>query len=208
MLIGLYALRRTEAREHHRWLQEKRREAYLEFLMATRDAYEAISARGISIGAADLAEDYPEPKSEDLLRADSDINDKAGAVNRALDLLVIVGPKSMITAGRHVAARLRLDRVYYSPTRWTQLSVNKAKIMEYAEATGDAGLLADLRDAYSGGPVDLDKYREVHRDHRLDVFWSAFSTEAQKVLENPTPVMQFSDDTAWSKIVGAARRNL
>ena len=119
---------------------------------------------------------------------------------------MIVGPESMSTAGRHVTARL--DRVYYSPTRWTQLSVNKAKIMEYAEATGDAGLLADLKDAYSEGPVDLDKYRKCHRDHWLVVFWSAFTTEAQKVLENPTPVTRFSDDTAWSKIVGGARRNL
>lgn len=208
-LIGLYALRRTEAREHHRWLQEKRREAYVEFLMATRDTYEAISARGISIGAADLAEDYPEPKSEELLTAHADIDDKQGAVTRALDLLVIVGPESMITAGRHVTARLRRDRVYYSPTRWSQLSENnKARIMEYAEATGDAGLLADLRDAYSGGPVDLDKYRQAHRDHRLDVLWNAFTTQAQKVLENPTPVMQSSDDTALPRIVRAARRNL
>lgn len=209
VLIGLHALRRTEAREHHRWLQEKRREAYVEFLMATRDTYDAISARGISIGAPDLAEDYPESESEKLLKAQSEIDEKQGAVTRALDLLVIVGPESMIKAGRRVTARLRLDRIYYSPTRWTQLSVNnKARIMEYAEATGDEGLLADLKNAYSGGPVDLDKYRQAHRDHRLDVLWSAFTTEAQKVLENPTPVVQSPDDTSWSKFVKAAKRNL
>ncbi|MFF1253520.1 hypothetical protein ACFVYC_13605 [Pseudarthrobacter sp. NPDC058329] len=208
-LIGLYALRRTEAREHHRWLQEKRREAYVEFIMATRDTYEAISARGKSIGAEDLTEDYSEPKSKDLLKTHADIDDKEGAVTRALDLLVIVGPESMITAGRRVKARLRLDRVYYSPTRWTQLNMaNKARIMQYAEATGDAGLLADLKDAYFGGPVDLEKYRQAHRDHRLDVLWTAFTTEAQKVLENPTPVVHGSDDTAWSKLIRSARRNL
>ena len=208
-VINLHALRRTEAREHHRWLQEKRREAYVEFLMATRDTYDAISARGMSIGAAELGEDYPESQSEELLQAQSEINEKQGAVARALDLLVIVGPESMITVARRVAARLRLDRIYYSPTRWTQLDVNnKAKIMEYAEATGDEGLLADMRDAYSGDAVDLDKYSQAHRNHRLDVLWSVFTTEAQKVLENPTPSDRFPDETRWSKLVTAAKRNL
>lgn len=101
-VISLYALRRTEAREHHTWLQEKRRKANVEFLRATQDTYEAISARGRSIGAADLAENYDGAKLEELLRAHSDIDDKESEVTRALDLLMIVGPENMITVGKRV----------------------------------------------------------------------------------------------------------
>lgn len=207
-LIGLHALGRTETREHHRWLQEKRREAYVAFLIATRDTYEAISTRGNMIGAADLLENYHDQDSKVLLAASALIHEKQGEAARSLDLLVIVGPERMITAGRHVMARLRLDWVYYSPTRWTQLGKNKARIMELAEATGDASFLLALKRAYAGDVVDLAQYRQAHHDHRLEDFWGAFTREAQKVLEDPTPARSRVDGTFWSDFVSSAKRNI
>lgn len=187
-LVSHLALNRTDVREHHRWLQEKRREAYVQFLTATRGAYEAISERGGRSGATDLREeDHPDPNSDEILAADLEIAKKYGDAKRALDILEIVGPATMADLGKNLMSRLRLDRTYYSPTRWSQLQNEQAKLIGWASDTNDEAFLAAMKKALLQDPVDLDAYMQSHSDHKLETFWNRFTQEAKVVLADPKP---------------------
>lgn len=185
--VARSAMKRTDAREHHRWLQEKRREAYVGFLTATRSTYESISERGKAIRAADLTEDYPQPESDELVAARNEIDQRYGDAKRALDVLEIVGPKDMAQIGQNLMARLRLDRVFYSPTRWSQIHTNGDKILSDVKETGDLDFLAAMEQALSQGHVKLEEYRKAHADHRLETLWTTFTQKAHHVLADSKP---------------------
>lgn len=170
-LIGFKALRRTDVREHHRWLQEKRREAYVNFLSEARKAYRTIS------------DPEPETGSEhrDALMRDED------DVNYALDVLRIVGPRSMAEAGEHVVARLKLDRLLYSPTRDQQLLDSKDRYIQRAHETGDPAFARGFEELYGADSFDSAGYLALHDKHPLRGFWQCFAEDAEKELAKPYP---------------------
>lgn len=181
--VALYSLRQVDRREHHRWLQEKRREAYVEFMSAVRTAYDAIAARGRDVGAPRIASDFPDPDSEHLLAARRAIDEAFGEVARARNILAIVGPVKMEQLGKNLIARLQLDRGYYSPTGWSDRLEDRARILKRAEDAGNASFLAELRAAYGVDAVDVDAFRAAFSAHRLDVFWDRFNEEARLILQ-------------------------
>lgn len=185
--IGLRSLKSAEKREHHRWLQEKRREAYVTFLNATRDTYDAIEKRGRLAKAPMLYQDHEDPEAEELLEARDAIDLHFGQVKRAKDILSVVGPKEMEDLGDHIIARMKLDRIYYSPTGFSQRSENKERILRYAGDTGNKEFHAEIVDAYLGDHAVLELYRAAHHNHRLDVFWTDFTKGARGVLGDSKP---------------------
>jgi hypothetical protein len=154
--VALYSLRRVDRLEHHRWLQEKRREAYVEFMSAVRTAYDVIAARGRDVEAPRVSGDFPDPDSERLVAARTAIDEAFGEVARARNILAIVGPVEMEQLVKNLIARLQLDRGYYSPTGWSDRWKDRARIFERAENAGDASLLKQLRAAYGVDAVDVD----------------------------------------------------
>lgn len=172
-----------DRREHHRWLQEKRREAYVEFMSAVRTAYDAIAARGRDVDAPRLASDFPDPDSERLVAARTAIDEAFGEVARARNILAIVGPVEMEQLGKNLIARLQLDRGYYSPTGWSDRWVDRARILERAEAAGDATFLTQLRAAYGVDVVDVDAFRAAFSAHRLEAVWDRFNEKARLILQ-------------------------
>jgi hypothetical protein len=136
-------------------LQEKRREAYVTFLTATRDTYDAIEQRGRRSYAPRVTEDLPEPDSPTLTQDRTAIDQNFGKVKRAKDILAVVGPKEMEELGDAVMARLSLDRIYYSPTGWSQREKDRERILRYAGATDNPAFLAAMRNVYDdqGAPI-------------------------------------------------------
>lgn len=198
--VAFIGQRRTDRREHHRWLLEKRREAYVTFMTAARGAYDAISERGQKVGAPRVESDFsgdgwPDPEDTEadiekkLAEARADIDKKIGEVERAQDILAIVGPEEMETLGLRVIARLKLDRGYYSPEGFTNRNKvkDKERILLNAEATGNTAFLSELRSAYAEGTVNTDAFREAFHKHRLEDFWNAFNLEARTVLRESKP---------------------
>lgn len=185
--IGLRSLKSAEKREHHRWLQEKRREAYVTFLSATRDTYDAIEKRGRMAKAPRELQDHPDPKSKELIEARDAIDVHLGQVKRAKDILSVVGPKEMEDLGENVIARLNLDRIYYSPTGWSQRNEDKERILRYAGATGNKEFHAAMVAAYLENHAILDLYRTAHQKHRLDEFWTEFTKGARRILGDSKP---------------------
>lgn len=181
--VALYSLRRADRREHHRWLQEKRREAYVEFMSAVRTAYDAIAARGRDVDAPRLASDFPDPDSERLVAARTAIDEAFGEVARARNILAIVGPVEMEQLGKKLIARLQLDRGYYSPTGWSDRWKDRARILERAEDAGNTSFLTQLRAAYGVDAVDVDAFRAAFSAHRLETFWDRFNEKARLILQ-------------------------
>lgn len=175
--VAILAMRRTDTREHHRWLQEKRREAYVDFLNSTRSTYEVISASQ-QVGL--------ETSGEVSSRRVEDIERKMNEAKRARDVLAVVGPDSMDRLGLQVMARLRLGRIYFSSTRDSQLG-SKDKILRIAEETGDPGLLKGVQAALHAEIADVSRYGEALSQHRLDGFWDTFTVEARNVLSVSRP---------------------
>jgi hypothetical protein len=110
-----------------------------------------------------------------------------GKLKRAKDILSVVGPKEMEDLGDHVIARLNLDRIYYSPTGWSQRNKDKERILRYAGATGNKEFHAAIVSAYLGDHAILERYRDAHHNHRLDDFWTDFTKGARRVLGEPKP---------------------
>jgi hypothetical protein len=198
--VALYTLRAADRREHHRWLQEKRREAYVTFITAARDAYQAIDERGQKVRAPRSESDFSKDEwaeHEDteadidrkLAKARADIDRKLGEVMRAQDVLAIVGPEEMEELGLGVIARLKLDRGYYSPTGWSSRKKpeDQASILRNAEDTGNRDLLNELRDSLKDGTVDVEAFRAAFHKHKLDSFWNAFNERARSVLKESKP---------------------
>ena len=187
--VAFYSLKRVDRREHHRWLQEKRREAYVTFMTAVRSAYDAISERGQVVGAPRIDSDYSGPETSELREARASIDRKLSEVARAQDVVAIVGPEEMERLGLQVIARLKLDRGYYSPTGWSDRNKSKDKesILRNAEATGNEAFLAALKAAYAKGPVDVTAFRAAFSGNRLDSLWNAFNEKARSVLKESKP---------------------
>lgn len=179
--------KRSVEGQHHQWLLEKQREAYVTFLTATRDLYDAIEELGKHAEAPRDTQDHQDPESDDLVRVRKVIDEGFGKVKRAKDNLSIVGPKEMEDLGDRVIARLNLDRIYYSPRGSSQRAKDKDRILRYAEATGNKDFLAAMRRAYTDGHADFAEYRTAHHDYRLDDFWNDFKESARRVLGNPKP---------------------
>jgi hypothetical protein len=176
-LIGFFAFRRQDVREHYRWLQEKRREAYVDFLSANRQAYGSIANRP----------GLPEPEREAASDRDED------QVNYAQNVLEIVGPKYMADRGREVIARLKLDRLYYSPDRITQLLDHKDKYLQRAKDTGKNEFHRKFVELYEKERFDTAGYEALHREYPLRKFWEAFAVEARDELAKAHPGF-------WSRI--------
>ncbi len=195
--VAIYTLKAADRREHHRWLQEKRREAYVTFMTSARRAYDAISERGQYVEAPRVESDYEGPAAPDLAIADrqklaeamADIDRNMGEVLRAQDVLAIVGPQVMEKLGLRVIARLKLDRGYYSPTGWSDRNKpqERESILRNAEATENEDFLNALNNAYATGPVDVELFLKAFHDNRLDGFWVAFNLEARRVLMESKP---------------------
>jgi hypothetical protein len=185
--IALRSLKSAEKREHHRWLQEKRREAYVTFLNDTRDTYDAIEKRGRLAKAPRIFRDHEDPDSKELIEAKDAIDLRFGKVKRAKDILSVVGPKEMEDLGDHIIARMNLDRIYYSPTGFSQRNEEKEKILRYAGDTGNKELHTAMVAAYRGDQAILEPYRAAHHDHRLDDFWTDFTKGARVVLGDSKP---------------------
>lgn len=177
--VSVLAMRRTDSREHHRWLQEKRREAYVEFLSATRSAYESIADRGQGLDP-DRMDDLP-ADSGAATEAREEIDQKMSHVKHAREVMAIVGPESVAQQGRQIIARLRIDRVYYSPTRATQLQ-DRDKVLRDVAETGNEDFRAAMEQAYAGGDLDLHAYKETLRLHRLESFWNSFIEESRRIM--------------------------
>lgn len=197
VLVAAYSVWQTNSREHFRWLQEKRREAYVTFMTSTRDAYEAIAERGRLVDAPRVPSDYdpilepyeglsPEAARKDLEKRGHEIDVLMGQVKRAQDVLTIVGPKDMATLGGKVHARLKLDRGYYSPTGYTHRELDEDRILENARETGD-GFLTALRRAYAGDEFSLEKYREAFHRNPLSDLWDKFTLAARQEMDRTTP---------------------
>lgn len=197
--VAIYTSTSSARRDHHRWLQEERRKAYVAFLTASRDAYEAITERGQKVGAPRIDSDYrthrrrghlreeQDPTDDELKEARAEIDRRLGDVRRAQDVLSIVGPRPMEELGKQVFARLSLDRGYYSPTGWTDRQKDRIAILARAEDTGNTDFLNQLRAAYAHDPVDVDEFRKAFHNHRLQGFWSAFTKAARCELDRPNP---------------------
>ncbi|MBF4582337.1 hypothetical protein ITJ54_06590 [Curtobacterium sp. VKM Ac-2865] len=179
---ALYVARATNRREHEGWLREKRREAYVTFMTATRDAYDVIELRGRRVSAPRMDTDY-EPKDDpEVLGLKADIDQELGAVKRALDVLTIVGPPEMESRARTVVARLNLDRGYYSPDGHSNRRKDKDRVLARAEETQNIAFLDGLRAAYANAAFDDEVYRAAFHNHRLAPFWDAFAADARKII--------------------------
>jgi hypothetical protein len=187
IVVAVYSLRRVDRREHHRWLQEKRREAYVTFMTASRTAYDAILERGQKVGAPRLESDHPNPESDELKEYRTTIDRKFGELMRAQDILAIVGPGEMEELGKRLIARLTLDRTYYSPTGWSDRQVHKERILAQAEATGDIAFLTQLRASYTNASADVPAFWNAFHEHRLEAFWGNFNAKARDVLKRQEP---------------------
>lgn len=183
--------KRADKREHHRWLQEKRREAYVTFLTATRDTYDVIEKRGRLSSAPRVTEDVQDPDSPKLRKHRTAIDQNFGKVKRAKDILAVVGPKEMEELGDAVMARLSLDRIYYSPTGWSQRDNDRERILRYAGATGISAFHAAMRNVYDDqGHADFEAYNAAHHEHRLDNSWASFTERARRILGDAKPNRQ------------------
>ncbi|MEW1805166.1 hypothetical protein [Pseudarthrobacter sp. NPDC080039] len=164
--------RRADAREHLRWLQEKRREAYVNFLAATRKASRSISA--------------PHRRAKLKERAAAIFADEE-EVSYALDVVVIVGPPKMARMAREVEARLKMDRVFYSPKRGEQMLPWKEKYIQRAQQTGEPVFAHRFARLYDAERFDMAAYEELHAEFPLRDFWRDFSLEAEKELARDRP---------------------
>ena len=108
-------------------------------------------------------------------------------MKRAKDILAVVGPKEMEILGDALVARLILDRIFYSPTGWSQRDKEKERILRYAGATGSGDFLAAIRACYKQGTVDFEAYRAAHHNYRLNDFWTQFATSAREIISDPRP---------------------
>lgn len=201
ILVALYTLKAADRREHHRWLQEKRREAYVTFMTAARDAYDAIADRGKKVGAprfqSDFSKDeWPEHQDEEadidkkLADARADIDSRLAEVMRAQDVLSIVGPEEMEKLGRRVVARLKLDRGYYSPEGFSNRSrpADKERILHNVKATDNDDFVRQVKAAYdSSGAVNGAAFQSAFEQHRLEGFWKAFNMKARSVIKESKP---------------------
>lgn len=173
VVIGFLAFRRADVREHHRWLQEKRREAYVEFLAATRKA-----SRTIATFSRD-----PKKKSE----REAAIGRDEDEASYAQDVLAIVGPSHMADQGRQVLARLKLDRVFYSTTREEQLRNGKEKYIERARDTGEPDFGDQFAKLFDSDSFDFDAYEALHARYPLRDFWVDFASEAEEEMRKAHP---------------------
>lgn len=181
----------TQQSELWKWLREKQREAYLDFLTATRSAYQSIDNRDKDRAQLLAKFDGRDPAESDKKRKafeserEAEINGAFVRVKHAQAVLDIVGPRKVADLGRNVHARLRLDRWLTSATLESQLAEEKDEILRRAEETGDARLLTALRKVLVSGDANGASYEAVLRKHRLDDFWDLFITEAGEVLVAP-----------------------
>ncbi|KTR10181.1 hypothetical protein [Curtobacterium citreum] len=179
---ALYVARATNRREHEGWLREKRREAYVTFMTATRDAYDVIEVRGRRVSAPRMDTDY-EPKDDpEVLGLKADIDRELGAVKRALDVITIVGPPEIESRARTVVARLNLDRGYYSPDGHSNRRKDKDSVLARAKETQNMALLDELRSAYADDRFDEEVYRAAFHNYRLTLFWDAFAADARRII--------------------------
>lgn len=169
--VAFWALRRKDIGDHHRWLQEKRREAYVDFLSAARKASKTISA----------SDWRTKEEREAAISHDED------EVEYALDVVSIVGPNDMALKGSGVVARLKMDRLFYSPTRDTQLLEGKDKYIERAEATGNSFFHQEFAALYAKEPFDVTAYEAIHAHYPLRVFWGNFVRAARDELAKDRP---------------------
>lgn len=189
--------KRADRRDHLRWLQEKRREAYVTFLTATRDAYDSIEKRGQDAEAPRINRDHRRPNSPQLLKDRAEIDVNFGKVKRARDVLAIVGPKEMGDLGDAVLARISLDRIFYSPTGCSQRN-DKGRILQYVEATDNKDFLVAMQAAYDAkGRPNFAAYRAAHHEYRLDIFWETFAERSRHFLDEWKPASRFSRGWAW-----------
>lgn len=203
IIVAVYTLKAADRREHHRWLQEKRREAYAAFLTVTRDEYEAIEGRGRIAQAPRISSDHRRPGTPKIVDATALIERKDSELKRAKDILGIVGPEKMEDLGDRLIARLKLDRVYYSPTGYTQREKNKEKILQYAEETREEAFFSQLHEAIAGRRVDFEQYKAAHDSYRLEAFWIAFTEAARRVLSDPSPESRLR--RWWNRMKGRWR---
>lgn len=171
-LVAFIALRRQDVREHHRWLQEKRREAYVQFLSATRRASATVTAAASTWKTTDERE--------------AAINRDEDEVNSALDVLYIVGPQGMAAMGHQLVARLSLDRLFYSPARDQLLLDRKDEYIGLAEGAGPL-MHSGFAALYKAEPFDVAAYELLHEDFPLRFFRRAFTREARSELAKAHP---------------------
>jgi hypothetical protein len=175
--VAIYALRHQAQVAKHQWLQEQRRVAYVDFLYSTRKAYDAIAGRNWDVvptanAAARTTPDQHQPQVEQHLNNAK----QAAAVVR------IVGPDELAQASTAILARLRLDRLLYSPTREEQLVTRRDRVIALAEETGDDALTSEVRSALESDPPDVAAYERAHTRHRLDHYWDRFARRSNEVL--------------------------
>ncbi len=89
--------------------------------------------------------------------------------------------------GGNVVARLKLDRIYYSPTGWSQRDKNRENVLKHAEATHNREFADAMRRTYIEGLADFAKYKAAHDSYRLDDFLTAFTESARRVLGDSKP---------------------
>lgn len=181
LVIGFLAFRRADVREHHRWLQEKRREAYVEFLAATRKASGTIATFSQDAEKKRRRRRIHQSEREAAIGRDED------EANYAQDVLAIVGPSHMADQGRQVLARLKLDRLFYSPTREQQLRDGKEKYIQRAKETGDHAFATGFARLYDSKTFDVAAYEELHADHPLRGFWAEFASKAEEEMRKAHP---------------------
>jgi hypothetical protein len=112
----------------------------------------------------------------------AEIDSKIVQVKYAQAVPDIVAPPEMAVLGRHVDARLRLDRWLTSSRLERQLTTEKDDLLRQAEETGNIELLTSLRNTLIPGPADRASYEAVLRQHRLDDFWEDFTPRAGAIL--------------------------
>lgn len=171
--VAFLALRRQDVREHHRWLQEKRREAYVEFLSVSRRASSTISAD---------RSHWKTPKDREAA-----IDHDEDELGYALDVLTIVGPEDMAARGRQIVARLKLDRLFYSTTRDQQLLEGKHKYIGRARSTGNLLFHKEFAALYTQDPFDFSAYEKLHEKYPLRTFWRSYTREARHELSKARP---------------------
>jgi|1186.fasta_scaffold55623_2 hypothetical protein len=157
---------------------DQRRAGYVEFLSTTRQVYDAIAGRNwdtVPTGARLVPAMTPDGEQ-------GKVEERLNAAKQAAAVVRIVGPDDLARLAEAIVARIRLDRVDYSPTRDIQLTTRAPRVIEIAEEAGPPEFSAMIQRAL-GVPLDLDAYKLAHDRHRLDDYWTEFTSKARKVFE-------------------------
>lgn len=157
--------------EHKRWLLDKRREAYTEFLDKIRVAYETIESR------AAVKTSLPAGGRDSVTR--EDVQMQMNITFHAEQVLRIVGPPTLADLAKSTRARLRVDRAYLSPVLEQRDKPNH--MLEHAEDVGDQAFLQALRTAFA--EQSWERVDAVMTEWRLNGFLDRFADKAAAIIQ-------------------------